>query len=160
MIPTLQPVQTINTTAVLGVVNPVANPIVKQTPAPPIAKPVARLPVSERDPELLTANGLTSDELVKKAYQALQANRLDEQANRGAVYFIRLLERIDHGNPQIIRLAREISYQLHQQVRVALIQGDTEQASQKLWRAGRIIKEFNLVHLNPAQEILEHKLAE
>jgi hypothetical protein len=160
VIPTLQPVQTINTTAVLGVVNPIAKPIVKQTPAPPIAKPVARLPVSERDPELLTANGLTSDELVKKAYQALQANRLDEQANRGAVYFIRLLERIDHGNPQIIRLAREISYQLHQQVRVALIQGDTEQASQKLWRAGRIIKEFNLVHLNPAQEILEHKLAE
>lgn len=161
VIPTLQPVQTINTAAVLGVVNP----IVARPPAPtpvsvaPIA-PVARIPTPERDPEALTANGMTSDELVKKAYQALQANRLDEQANRGAVYFIRLIDRIDHGNPQIIRLAREISYQLHQQVRVALVQGDSEQASQKLWRAGRIIKEFNLVHLNPAQEILEHKLVE
>lgn len=161
VIPTLQPVQTINTAAVLGVVNP----IVARPPAPtpvsvaPIA-PVARIPTPERDPEALTANGMTSDELVKKAYQALQANRLDEQANRGAVYFIRLLDRIDHGNPQIIRLAREISYQLHQQVRVALVQDDSEQASQKLWRAGRIIKEFNLVHLNPAQEILEHKLVE
>ncbi|SKA87673.1 hypothetical protein SAMN02745130_02852 [Thiothrix eikelboomii] len=156
VIPTLQPVQTINTAAVLGVVNPA--PSLSPPPAP--VTPVARLPAPERDSEALTANGMTSDELVKKAYQALQANHLDEQANRGAVYFIRLLERIDHGNPQIIRLAREISYQLHQQVRVALIQGDSEQASQKLWRAGRIIKEFNLVHLNPAQEILEHKLAE
>ena len=155
VIPTLQPVQTINTAAVLGVVNPAPS-----LPPPPPPTPVARQPAPERDAEALTANGMTSDELVKKAYQALQANRLDEQANRGAVYFIRLLDRIDHGNPQIIRLAREISYQLHQQVRVALVQGDSEQASQKLWRAGRIIKEFNLVHLNPAQEILEHKLAE
>ncbi|TXH70180.1 MAG: hypothetical protein E6Q83_06545 [Thiothrix sp.] len=151
---------------VVGAVQPTlpissATPI-QTRPNPVINAPVARIqePAEERDPAALTANGLTSDELVKRAYQALQAGRLDEQANHGAVYFIRLLDRIDHGNPQIIRLARETSYQLHQQVRTALVQGDSEQASKKLWRAGRIIKEFNLVHLNPAQVLLEHKLAE
>lgn len=153
VIPAPQPAQVATTAPILGVVNPVVT-------APVVRRLQPSTVVTERDPEALSANGMTSDELVKKAYQALQANRLDEQANRGAVYFTRLLDRIDHGNPQILRLAREISYQLHQQVRTALIQGDSEQASQKLWRAGRIIKEFNLVHLNPAQEILEHKLVE
>ncbi|HPY42281.1 MAG TPA: hypothetical protein PLM98_17275, partial [Thiolinea sp.] len=148
VVPAPQPVTIIQSAPMLGAVNPV------------IAAPVARIQVPARDPEVLTTNGMTSDELVKKAYQALQSNQLDEQANRGAIYFVRLLDKIDHGNPQVLRLARETSYQLHQQVRTALIQGDSEQASQKLWRAGRIIKEFNLVQLNPAQEILEHKLAE
>lgn len=149
VVPAPQPVPITAVTPMLGAVNPVA-------------MPAARLqaPPEERDLEAVTANGMTSDELVKKAYQALQAGQLDEQPNRGAIYFIRLLERIDHGNPQITRLARETGYQLHQQVRTALIQGDSEQASQRLWRAGRIIKEFNLVHLNPAQELLEHKLTE
>lgn len=150
IVPAPKPAAVANTAPVLGVVNPV------------VTAPTARIKAPEeiRDPEVIKANGMSSDELVKKAYQALEAGRLDEQANRGTIYFIRLLERIDHGNPQIIRLARETSYQLHQQVRTALIQGNSEQASQKLWRAGRIIKEFNLVHLNPAQELLEHKLAE
>ncbi|TXH72002.1 MAG: hypothetical protein E6Q85_07050 [Thiothrix sp.] len=154
------------TAPVLGAVHPnsaLAKPVPTVTAVHPVVNaPVARVqvPTEERDPEALTANGFTSDELVKKAYQALQAGHLDEQPNRGAVYFIRLLARIDHGNPQILRLARETSYQLHQHVRTALIQGDAEQASQQLWRAGRIIKEFNLVPLNPAQELLEHKLAE
>jgi hypothetical protein len=116
--------------------------------------------LSERSPDDLTANGMTSEELVRRAYQALQAGRLDEQANQGAIYFIRLLDRIDHGNPQIIRLARETGYQLQQQARSALTLGDSKQASQKLWRSARLIKEFNLTHLNPAQELLEHKLAE
>lgn len=155
------------TAPVLGAVHP-NPPLAKPTPPAATVNPVVnapvvarvQVPIEERDPEALTANGLTRDELVKKAYQALQSGHLDEQPNRGAVYFIRLLARIDHGNPQILRLARETSYQLHQQVRTALIQGDSEQASQQLWRAGRIIKEFNLVPLNPAQELLEHKLAE
>lgn len=154
VVPAPHPAAVTSSAPLLGVVNP--NPI------PVTVKTVTRIqaPSTVRDPEVLTANGMSSDELVKKAYQALQANQLDEQANRGVIYFIRLLDRIDHGNPQIIRLARETSYQLHQQVRTALIHGDSEQASKKLWRAGRIIKEFNLVHLNPAQEILEHKLIE
>ncbi|HMT91602.1 hypothetical protein [uncultured Thiothrix sp.] len=154
------------TAPVLGAVHP--NPsVIRPASAtaavnPLVAEPLARIqvPAAERDLAALTANGWTSDELVSKAYQALQAGRLDEQANHGAVYFIRLLDRIDHGNPQILRLARETSYQLHQQVRTSLMLGDSEQASQKLWRAGRIIKEFNLIQLNPAQELLEHKLAE
>lgn len=154
------------TAPVLGAVHPHSS-VVKPASTtaavnPVVTEPVARIqvPAAERDPAALTANGWTSDELVSKAYQALQAGRLDEQANHGAVYFIRLLDRIDHGNPQILRLARETSYQLHQQVRTSLMLGDSEQASQKLWRAGRIIKEFNLIQLNPAQELLEHKLAE
>ncbi|WP_298613189.1 hypothetical protein [uncultured Thiothrix sp.] len=150
LVPAPQPQPLTANSPLLGAVNPVSATSAVRIQAP----------TQERDPETVTANGLTNEELVKKAYQALQAGHLDEQANRGAVYFIRLLDRIDHGNPQILRLARETSYQLHQQARTALLQGDSEQASQKLWRAGRIIKEFNLVQLNPAQELLEHKLAE
>ena len=162
VVPAPQPALVATTASVLGVVNPVMDkpkPIVPTQPPTPSLR-ITPEPATERDPAALTANGMSSDELVDKAYQALQANRLDEQPNHGAIYFIRLLDRIDHGNPQIMRLARETSYQLHQQVRNALIQGDSAQASKKLWRAGRIIKEFNLIHLNPAQEILEHKLVE
>jgi hypothetical protein len=184
VVPAPRPAVVAESAPVLGVVNPVLEtPVVNVPVAPPatgkvvsskpavetsgVAAPVTTpatrrmtSSLSERSPDDLTANGMTSEELVRRAYQALQAGRLDEQANQGAIYFIRLLDRIDHGNPQIIRLARETGYQLQQQARSALTLGDSKQASQKLWRSARLIKEFNLTHLNPAQELLEHKLAE
>lgn len=139
---------------------PAPAPVRQPRPAPaPVARLVAE-PEYYSEEEELTANGMTGDELLKRAYAAIQRGRLDEQANQGAIYFIRLLERIDHGNPQITRLAREVVYQSHQRARNLIQQGDHERASQYLWRAGRVIKEFNLVRLNSAQEVLEHRLVE
>ncbi|MEZ5449278.1 MAG: hypothetical protein R3E89_09880 [Thiolinea sp.] len=103
---------------------------------------------------------MNSNELIRRAYAAIQAGHLTEQPNYGATYYIRLLNRIDRGNPQILRLAREVVYRYHQQARYQMQKERFEQASSTLWLAGRVIKEFNLVKLNPSQEVLEHKLAE
>ena len=130
--------------------------------APP-AKASTPEPVDEvtnvsQEPEL-TANGMNSNELVRRAYAAIQKGNLNEQPNVGATYYIRLLNRIDRRNPQIQRLAREVVYQYHQRSRSFMQQQDFEPASSSLWLAARVIKEFNLVKLNASQQVLERKLA-
>ncbi len=136
-------------------------PVVIQPAPRPVQNPAqvpSRAPDYAGSPEL-TANGMTSAQLVQRAYAAIRQGKLDERANHGAVYFIRLLHRIDRGNPQIQRLAREVTYQYHQQARTAIGQQAFDQAERYLRMAERVIKEFNLVKLNPAQAVLEHKLA-
>ncbi|MEZ5449328.1 MAG: hypothetical protein R3E89_10180 [Thiolinea sp.] len=121
-------------------------------------KTEARQPVIDR--ARLTANGQTRDELISSAYAAIEAGKLGEEANLGAVYYIRLLKRIDRGNPQIRRLAREVATAYHVKAREAIHNKHQRAAEQLLWMAARIIKEFNLVTMNEPQQILEHRLAE
>ncbi|PID49270.1 MAG: hypothetical protein CR991_07765 [Proteobacteria bacterium] len=135
---------------------PLARPA-KPTPRQPSPHPPTALP--QTDKLQLKANGMNSNELIRRAYSAVQAGRLDETPHRGAIFYIRLLNRIDRHNPQVMRLARDVVSHYHQRSRESMKHGKLEQATTEIWMSKRIIKEFNLIKLNPAQEVLEHKLA-
>jgi len=131
---------------------------VTRTPAPTQAQQRPAPRPAPRQQGQFTANGLTSQQLVQRAYNAIQRDLLDETPNRGAIFYIRLLKRIDSRNPQILRLAREVVYRYHQETRLAMKAGRLAQAEKDLWMSRRIIREFNLNRLNPAQNLLQQKL--
>jgi len=108
----------------------------------------------------LQAAGMDREQLVRNAQRAIQQGRLDEHPGRGAVYFIRLLRRIEPASAEVRHLARDVTIRYHDQARREMQTGDARQAGLSLWVAHRLINEFNLVQLNPVQELLKHRLAE
>lgn len=131
---------------------------ITRTPAPAQAQQRQNQRPAPRQPGQFTANGLNSQQLVQRAYNAIQKGLLDETPNRGAIFYIRLLKRIDSRNPQILRLSREVVYRYHQKTRLTMKAGRLAQAEKDLWMSRRIIREFNLNRLNSAQSLLQQKL--
>lgn len=99
----------------------------------------------------------TAQELSLRANQALRSGRLDEEANRGAVYFIRHLKRFHRGHPDIKRLAGGVVSGLHKRAQAQLAQKQKLQMGRTLFFAKKFIREFNLVGYNAVQEKLEHE---
>lgn len=109
---------------------------------------------------MLTANGLTSEQLKEKAYAALRSGDLGEKPDTGSIFYIRLLKRIDAGNPHIRRLARSVVSAYHTQAREEITRQQKQEGRRLLWVAGRVIKEFNLTEMNQAHAMLKQRQAE
>lgn len=106
----------------------------------------------------ITANRMTKDELLRRAKTAIERGSLNETPGMGALYYLRLLERIEPQHPQLPILVRDIVKQYHRQARRDLMRHQDRRAANQLWMSSRIIKEFNLVEFNPIQQRLEHRL--
>lgn len=115
---------------------------------------------ASRDLRGIPLSRWTAHELSLRANQALRAGRLDEEANRGAVYFIRHLKRHHRGHPDIKRLAGGVVSALHKRAQAQLAQRQKLQMGRTLFFAKKFIKEFNLVGYNRVQEKLEHEHAD
>ena len=113
---------------------------------------------SQRKTQQPTANHMSKEELLRRAKTAIERGSLNETPGMGALYYLRLLERLEPNHPQIAILVRDIVQQYHKQARRDLTRRENRRAAQELWMASRIIKEFNLVELNKTQQILEHRL--
>ncbi|WP_020394772.1 hypothetical protein [Thiolinea disciformis] len=113
---------------------------------------------SQRKTQQPTANRMSKEELLRRARTAIERGSLNETPGMGALYYLRLLERLEPNHPQIAILVRDIVQQYHKQARRDLTRRENRRAAQQLWMASRIIKEFNLVELNKTQQILEHRL--
>lgn len=112
------------------------------------------------DGEKLAADGLNHQQLIERAYTAIKEGNLSEQPGAGSIYYIRLLKRTSPAHPQVRQLAREVvsAYRIKAQTLVKLKQA--QKASQHLWVAGRIIKEFSLNKINRPHLVLKQQLAE
>lgn len=99
----------------------------------------------------------TAHELSLRANQALREGRLDEEANRGAVYFIRHLKRFHRGHSDIKRLAGGVVSALHKRAQAQLGGKQKLQMGRTLFFTKKFIREFNLVGYNAVQEKLEHE---
>jgi len=129
-------------------------PVSKVVPAPAEA---VQPPV---DVSRLRAAGMNRDQLIRKANEAIRQGRLGEYPGWGALYFIRLLRRIDPSHLQVRYLARDVATRYHDRARNQIRAGARKQAARSLWVAHQVIQEFNLVQLNPAQALLRRRLAE
>lgn len=108
----------------------------------------------------LTANGLNSKQLKNKAYAALRSGDLGEQPDIGAIFYIRLLNRIDAQNPHIRRLARRVVLAYHAQARQQMKMQHKRKSRRSLWMAERVIKEFNLAKMKQTHALLKLRHSE
>lgn len=76
-----------------------------------------------------------------------------------ALYYTRLLRDEARLHPQVKRLSRAIVSHYHNQARAQLQNRNINTVEQYLAMAVTVIKEFNLVSFNDAQQVLEHKAA-
>ncbi|CAA6813577.1 MAG: Unknown protein [uncultured Thiotrichaceae bacterium] len=107
-----------------------------------------------------TANGLNHKQLIERAYTAIREGNLSEQPGAGSIYYIRLLKRTSPAHPQVRQLAREVVSAYHIKAQTSVKLKQTKEASQHLWIAGRLIKEFNLNKINRSHLVLKQRLAE
>ncbi|HPE58757.1 MAG: hypothetical protein KDI15_08825 [Thiothrix sp.] len=152
---------------------PVVMPSRSSEPAKPEAPPESAAAPSQEvapvataaakpagDADRLKAAGMNRDQLIRRANAAIRQGQLGEYPGQGAIYFIRLLRRIDPSNRQVRYLARNVATGHHDQARNQIHTGARKSAAHSLWMAHRVIQEFNLMPLNPVQALLEHRLTE
>lgn len=106
-------------------------------------------PTQKPTPETLGIN-----ELINLAEQAMNNGKFSS-----ALSYTRLLREQSRLHPQVKRLSRAIVSHYHNQARANLQNRNIKAAEQTLATAVSIIKEFNLVSFNNAQQVLEHKAA-
>ncbi|MEZ5452638.1 MAG: hypothetical protein R3E93_07435 [Thiothrix sp.] len=114
-------------------------------------------PTSVQEAPHQPPNGV--DGLIQQAYAAMGAGRLDV-GKAGALYYARQLRVLSPQHPQVARLGQEISAAYLRQVRVALQSGNLAAAGQWLPLTRQLIQEFGLTNLEPAQQVLEEKVAQ
>jgi hypothetical protein len=119
-----------------------------QMTSPATTAPVAaalKTPSQDTNLETLAAN----------AEQAIASDQLNK-----ARQYIDAIRAQSHLHPYVKRLSNAIVGRYHSQVRNALQAGNADHAGDLLHTAKITIKEFNLTTANPAQELLEHQLAQ
>ncbi|EIJ34952.1 hypothetical protein [Thiothrix nivea] len=114
-------------------------------------------PASVQEAPHQPPNGV--DGLIQQAYAAMGAGRLDV-GKAGALYYARQLRALSPQHPQVARLGQEISAAYLRQVRAALQSGNLAAAGQWLPLTRQLIQEFGLTNLEPAQQVLEEKVAQ
>nr|CAA6813437.1 MAG: Unknown protein [uncultured Thiotrichaceae bacterium] len=127
-----------------------AEPLVPPTTTADTTTPPETTDPVKVDKEKLTANGFNRQQLIEKAYAAIEEGKLSEQPGSGSIYYIRLLKRIAPNHHQVRRLAREVVSAYHINARNSMKLKQSRKASQQLWVAGRLIEEFKLNEMNKA----------
>ncbi|WGZ94156.1 MAG: hypothetical protein QJT81_20620 [Candidatus Thiothrix putei] len=144
----------------------VTKPPVQRQPLP--SKPTsAAAPVKKQDTptELASSTGSVPqpddsiDSLIQQAYAAMNAGNLGGGSN-SALHFTRKLRGKSPNHPQVARLGQEMAAATLRRVRVALQTQNLEQAERLLPMSRQLIQEFNLNHLQAAQQVLEDKTLE
>lgn len=98
------------------------------------------------------------DGTIQQAYAAMRAGRLG--TGDGALHFTRQLRGQSPQHPQVARLGQEIAAAYLRQVRVALQAGRLAEAGDLLPVSRQLIQEFGLGNLEPAQQVLEERVAQ
>ncbi|UOG92808.1 MAG: hypothetical protein L3K52_03520 [Candidatus Thiothrix sulfatifontis] len=134
------------------------------TKAPPLnPAPASAKKPSSVAPAVILEPALPSDEgverLIAQAYAAMEAGDLGS-SDRSALYFTRQLRDRAAQHPQVARLGQEITAAYLRQVRVALQTQDFAATQEILPFSRALIQEFNLNHLQAAQQVLEDKAVE
>lgn len=130
------------------------------------AKPATIVEASIPEPAPLMEQVVVVDDMpaqidtaIQQAYSALQAGRLSD-APQGALRFTRELRQLAPQHPQVARLGQEITAAYLRHIRAALQARDLEEVARLLPVTRQLIAEFQLGHLEAAQQVLENKLVE
>lgn len=114
---------------------------------------VATTPVTEQ------AAPTGVDGLIQQAYAAMQDGHLGD-SNGGALAFTRQLRGQSPQHPQVARLGQEIAAAYLRQIRGALQADNLTAAGRLLPTTRQLIDEFGLNNLEPAQQVLEQRVAQ
>ncbi|UJS25056.1 hypothetical protein [Thiothrix winogradskyi] len=153
-----------------------AKPTVKRQPLPsqppataepaPAKKATPTAMPEETPTEQIPNTGIASpqaddsiDSLIQQAYAAMDAGHLGHSSN-SALHFTRKLRGQSPNHPQVARLGQEMAAATLRQIRVALQAQNLEQTERLLPMSRQLIQEFNLNHLQAAQQVLEDKTLE
>lgn len=118
------------------------------------AATVTTTPVTE---QATPATGV--DGLIQQAYTAMQSGHLGD-SNGGALAVTRQLRGQSPQHPQVSRLGQEIAAAYLRQIRVALQADNLAEAGRLLPTTRQLIDEFGLGNLEPAQQVLEQRVAQ
>ncbi|OQX15442.1 MAG: hypothetical protein BWK73_06790 [Thiothrix lacustris] len=114
-------------------------------------------PVENIEPVVMADDSIEG--LIAQAYAAMDAGDLGS-SGYSALHFTRQLRGKSAQHPQVARLGQEITAAYLRQVRVALQTQDLIAAQEILPFSRALIQEFNLDHLQAAQQVLEDKVIE
>lgn len=138
-----------------------SQPAIQPEPAtqPPVTTIQAATAVTATT-ELATATPATGvDGLIQQAYVAMQSGHLGDSKG-GALQITRQLRGQSPQHPQVARLGQEIAAAYLRQIRVALQADNLAEAGRLLPTTRQLIDEFGLGNLEPAQQVLEQRVAQ
>lgn len=149
------------------VISKAAAPVTEAVLQPAVkAKPAAVVEATLPEPAPLMEQVVVVDDTpaqinntIQQAYRALQAGQLSD-APQGALRFARELRELAPEHPQVARLGQEITAAYLRHIRAALQAHDLEEVARLLPVTRQLIAEFQLGHLEAAQQVLENKLVE